>query len=595
VTLFFSFYSVYPDLNLDYPFIGGDTYDWISNGLYFSGEDVRYSGRPPLFPLIMAALIKLDILSYFPVIIWAFVFAAGLIFYKLLILYVKHSVAFLVTLALWLNFSFQYQSLEIMADVLASCLLLFSAFFFIRAADRKWYYLLCGFFAGLSAVTQQTALLLPIPLIISVMLFRKGDFKIKEFWGGMAIFIFFPGSWYLYKYIQFQTPGDLMVRQWRALKFHLDGIGSYLFSGLSYFGIVGFILLVVGFMIWKKKAKKSLDHFFLSFLFLIILVFFVFFYDYSYKRFLVYIIWFAGIFIGCALFAIKKRAIFVVATVTLLVYSLIPLPIRGVAPTRIALWPAPLIYLKVKYRQLDRIRGRLDFSTLGFDIHPSKKLTSFNNFYRAWSASKNKKIGKRFDPDIFKEDRAAIYIFDQETERNNTFPTPLFLGNALRKKVKYLSSSFIFPYLEFLSLQEVMRLKNNIIYRLSPPELHGSWLLIRSAREYKGPKLDKPGILPDDIRTRFSAGLKKALKISEYIEDSDAIVYVFESADRDDFSFFYLPFVTKTTEFFIIEEARIKSAKKILKDLPFLDEKQIGSTNVKKLLISNRRSAAIVY
>ena len=36
------------DLNLTYPFVGGDSHDWIANGLRLAGEDVRYSGRPPL-------------------------------------------------------------------------------------------------------------------------------------------------------------------------------------------------------------------------------------------------------------------------------------------------------------------------------------------------------------------------------------------------------------------------------------------------------------------------------------------------------------------------------------------------------------------
>ena len=57
---------VYPDLNLDYPFVDGDSHDWIANGLRFAGSDVRYSGRPPLLPLALALLDRLGLLRWWP-------------------------------------------------------------------------------------------------------------------------------------------------------------------------------------------------------------------------------------------------------------------------------------------------------------------------------------------------------------------------------------------------------------------------------------------------------------------------------------------------------------------------------------------------
>lgn len=43
---FLSAHLVYTDLNLDYPFMDGDSWDWIANGLGLAGHDVRASGRP---------------------------------------------------------------------------------------------------------------------------------------------------------------------------------------------------------------------------------------------------------------------------------------------------------------------------------------------------------------------------------------------------------------------------------------------------------------------------------------------------------------------------------------------------------------------
>jgi len=64
---FFARVLVYPDLNLDYPFPGEDGLDWISNGLWWAGIDVRYTVRPPLLPWILAGLYRAGLLGGFSV------------------------------------------------------------------------------------------------------------------------------------------------------------------------------------------------------------------------------------------------------------------------------------------------------------------------------------------------------------------------------------------------------------------------------------------------------------------------------------------------------------------------------------------------
>jgi hypothetical protein len=595
VTLFFSIFSIYPDLNLDYPFIGGDSYDWISNGLYFSGADVRYSVRPPLLPLIMAVFIRLDILSYLPAFIWAAVFFAGLVFYRLLTFYVKNSTAFLTTSALWLNFSFQYQSLEIMADVLAACFLLFSVFFFIRSQKRKWNYLPSGLFAGLSAVTQQMALILPVPILLATALFRKGEFKSRQFWGGALVFVLLPGSWFLYKYLRFHTTGDVMVRHWGLLKLHFDSIGTYFYAGLSYLGIAGFILLVAGLLTGLKKSLKNHDHFFFSLLFLIMLAFLVFVYDFSYKRFLVYVFWIGGVFIAETLSALKNRLTYAAAASALLMYSLFPLPGKGITASRIALWPAPPIYLKADYHPLDQLKGRLDLLSVHVEMFPFENLGRFNNFHRVWMAAKDKQKQTELDPNIFDEDKAVIYIYDEARERDFRFPTVLRLGNALRKKVKYLPLSFVSRHLNLLSLKKVLSMKDYTIYRFIPPGFDQTWLLAFSSRNSRGKNLDKGSRIPASAPKRLPAGLKKAREISEYIWGNDAMVFVLIKGARSDLSLFYLPFVIETTEFFLIGQTSANKTEKSLGDLPVLERKLFGTTEVKKLLIFNRRCSAVFY
>src|SRR5881628_1542732 len=70
------------DLNLTYPFVGGDSHDWIANGLRLAGEDVRYSGRPPLLPLVIALLHRLSALSWLPLLLQGLFLATVLVFYR---------------------------------------------------------------------------------------------------------------------------------------------------------------------------------------------------------------------------------------------------------------------------------------------------------------------------------------------------------------------------------------------------------------------------------------------------------------------------------------------------------------------------------
>src|SRR5688572_5277265 len=60
---------VYPDLNLDYPFLDGDSHDWIAHALHFEGYDVRASGRSPLLPLTLAVLDRVSAESWLPVLL----------------------------------------------------------------------------------------------------------------------------------------------------------------------------------------------------------------------------------------------------------------------------------------------------------------------------------------------------------------------------------------------------------------------------------------------------------------------------------------------------------------------------------------------
>ena len=108
---------VYPDLNLDYPFMGGDSHDWIANGLRLAGHDVRSSGRAPMLPLLIALLERAGALSWLPVLLVALFHGTVLAFYTLAARLSSRGAAFAAALALMVCHSLLGLSLQVMADV----------------------------------------------------------------------------------------------------------------------------------------------------------------------------------------------------------------------------------------------------------------------------------------------------------------------------------------------------------------------------------------------------------------------------------------------------------------------------------------------
>jgi hypothetical protein len=330
--LFFSMFLLYPNLILDYPFVGGDTYDWLANGYFMAGHDVRYSVRPPLLPLLMALLLIFSSLPLLPVIIQLTVHVTAVLFYVFVSKRTTKFIAFITTVALLFNYSFQNMSLEIMADVLAASFLILAVIIFFKTRKSKHCYISAGAFGGLSAVTQQAALLLPLAVAVSVFFSRREDYKNIWFYAGACAFMAFPAFWFLYKYMAFNTFGDVLVWHFNIVNFHMDSLGHYAYSFFSLFGFAGSVLILLG-IFFALKRRHFFEEQFLLLLFASILFFFVFVYDYDDKRFLVYIFWLGGIFIAEALSRFNNRFILCSVAVLLLASSMMSFPEKG-SPSR---------------------------------------------------------------------------------------------------------------------------------------------------------------------------------------------------------------------------------------------------------------------
>jgi dolichyl-phosphate-mannose-protein mannosyltransferase len=584
---------LYPDLNLDYPFTDGDSFDWIGNGLYLAGHDVRYSGRPPLLPLVLAVLDRLSLLPWFPILQQILFHLSILAFYRLAARCHSRRAAFVAATALLFNSSVQSLSLDLMADLMASCLLLFALHFFAQAEEEPRAYLGCGLAGAVSALTQKAALLAALPAAVAVLAFRPRHLRSPWLWGGALLFALPQGVWLLYKRLAFGTFGDLLVHHWRLVRPHGESAGTYLYFLASLLGLPGCLLLAAGLLRGLRQARRertSATRVFALGLFAVLLAFFVFLYDYNAKRFLLYILWPAGFFLSEALAGIADRRAFAAAATLLLAGSALPQPVTGRDGTRVAIWPLPPIYLQAGARLATTGSVTLDLRHLRIERDRTADLLRFSTYARVFRAAAAR--GERtpaLNPALVRADQAVLFLYD-EPERGDGYRVVSRLSNALGKRVRFVPRTCLATYAPFLAAEPVGRVAEWAIFRTRVPGLAGTWLLATSGRP---PFPPRPERTPDPAT--LAAGLARARAILDAIGGSDAYVVVLPHDPGSDLSQLDLPFLLRTTELFMAEPGREQDLRAFLATAPVLGERRIGTTLVKRLRIFGREGTLVSY
>src|SRR5450759_2963241 len=133
------------DLNWCYPYMTADSYDWISNGLFWSGKPVLASLRPPGLPFIIAALSKIGLLELLPVVSFLFLGLSTALLY--LLLRERHD-PWIAAAASWFFFAndtVQDLAKYVLAETYATPFLILAALAFVRAGqDLRWYPVMGG-------------------------------------------------------------------------------------------------------------------------------------------------------------------------------------------------------------------------------------------------------------------------------------------------------------------------------------------------------------------------------------------------------------------------------------------------------------------
>jgi hypothetical protein len=279
------------DLSWCYPYVTSDSWDWIANGLSWAGEDVAASWRPPGLPLLIAALFRLGLLSWLPVVN---VLVLGLTTAGLYLLLRERHGAWISACAAWFFFANDYvQDLAkyVLAEVACTFFLVAAAAAFARAARDPRAYRLCGLLLGVGFLFHHAALFAGIGFAAALALTRPGDLRRPEAWQGAAAGGLLAGTWAAARWVHFlgYSGGPRHIQE-ELVRFSPENVRFYLFAGTALLGLVlvpvyawGAVRLVAG-----NGSARGYRAAVLAPL-LGLGLFWVFLYDWVDKRFLYYL------------------------------------------------------------------------------------------------------------------------------------------------------------------------------------------------------------------------------------------------------------------------------------------------------------------
>jgi hypothetical protein len=585
------------DLTLAYGFMDGDSYDWIANGLRLAGVNVRYSGRSPLLPLVIALLDRLSALRLLPLLLQGLFLSTILAFYTLAARLVPRRAAFAAALALLACFSLGNLSLQVMADVPSSCLLLFAVRSFVLAGEDRRRYLTGGLWAGLAALTQSVGVLWAPAAAATVLIHRRRDLRSPWLWAGLLAA---PALMLLGAAIQplAVNGASLAQDQWSLVAFHTGSVPFYLYSLASLLGLPGALLMLTGGVLTLRAALRDADRCLTLVLLASLAFFFVFLYDFQAKRFVVYGVWLGGLLIAEALARLRHRAAFGAAALLLISCAALPLPTSGNWPAWAAVWPTPPLYLEAPAgatvatgsSTLDLRSSRLSRLSVAAALAASNPALAWRDAAKPFSRAD--------DPRRFAADRSAIYLYTDLRDDGGRYHTLTRLGSMLRKRVKVVPADYLTPYWPLIALEPAGSMTADYeLFRARLPGFSGTWLLAVDGRGPLRPRLTAlAGRAPDvPLTERLARERDTAEAIRRFVDGHDGFVALIPYRRRVNLSQLYLPFVLPATDLFVLDADEGRQLLARLAGAPVTAETRLGSATVRKTEYLGRRTSVISY
>ena len=298
------------DLSWCYPYVTSDSYDWIANGLSWAGENVAASWRPPGLPLLIAALFKLGLLSWLPVVN---VLVLGLTTAALYLLLRERHGAWISACASWFFFANDYvQDITkyVLADIYCTLFIVLAALFFVRAARNPRHYRTVGLLLGVGFLFHHATVVAGIGFAAAFLFTRFDHLRRSEAWQGLAGGGLVVGAWAVARWAHYHLdPEGPRHVQEALLSFSPENVRFYAIAGSALLGLAILPLYGAGFLrlaardfpdrAWRAAVVAPL---------LAFTVFWFFFYDWADKRFLYYLFPFCVCFLAEGLDALAAWA-----------------------------------------------------------------------------------------------------------------------------------------------------------------------------------------------------------------------------------------------------------------------------------------------
>lgn len=321
-------FLVYDDLNLQYPFMFPDSYDWVANGLYYAGYTVNYTVRPPGLPLIIAGLVLADALRLLPLANLAVMLGILAVCYRLFIPGVTRAAALVTITLLFASYFFFSLAFYVLADLYCLLFIALSLLEFVRAREAPRRYVTSALYLGISLVFQYAGIVLLPAYALVWLLCRRGISAWRHLGLAVATAVATLTPWLLYRWVTFGDPLYSRVMHVQLVRWRLDSIPFYLFNTVGAAGVAACVLGLIGL---AAALRRSRDERLLLMLLVLAsnVAFWVLLYDWNDRRFVLYwlipIYYLAAHGVGAIIAAVppfpRRGAVMVAVTLVLALYA----------------------------------------------------------------------------------------------------------------------------------------------------------------------------------------------------------------------------------------------------------------------------------
>lgn len=278
------------DINWCYPYMGPDSWDWLVNGLFWSGAPIPTSFRPPGLPLIIAGLHRASALPLLPYFGFAMLALTAILLHRLVRLRHSPFVAAFAVLLFVSNGSFFGYCRYLMAEIWTLPFLVAAAIAFARARREPRWLVACGLLLAVSFLFHYAGAIVGAGYAATLLVARREALRTRWPWLAVLVSAPLPVAWWLLKRSHDAQSTTVHVIE-GLVRISTEHLGYYLGVGVALVGIPAVPIYALGVvrlvrsragedLAWAQSVLSPVA---------VLSIFFGFAYDWADKRFLYYL------------------------------------------------------------------------------------------------------------------------------------------------------------------------------------------------------------------------------------------------------------------------------------------------------------------